>query len=88
MNTNQLVNLLTWIENVNFYEENILNTSNDSDYGCILEVDLIYPQHLFKTHKDLPLCPLYMIPRFFLTLNLDLKLVQINILNYIKFKQN
>nr|CAH7717039.1 unnamed protein product [Callosobruchus chinensis] len=36
--------------------EDILKTLDDSDTGYILEVDLEYPIHLHKIHKDLPLC--------------------------------
>ncbi|XP_030757739.1 uncharacterized protein LOC115883509 [Sitophilus oryzae] len=46
-----------WVESIDFYSENILNTPNDSNIGYILEVDLDYPTKLHNLHKDLPLCP-------------------------------
>nr|CAH7714504.1 unnamed protein product [Callosobruchus chinensis]CAH7717111.1 unnamed protein product [Callosobruchus chinensis]CAH7730238.1 unnamed protein product [Callosobruchus chinensis]CAH7732126.1 unnamed protein product [Callosobruchus chinensis] len=52
----------TWVENIDFYREDILKTLDDSDTGYILEVDLEYPIHLHEIHKDLPLCPQRMKP--------------------------
>nr|CAH7717106.1 unnamed protein product [Callosobruchus chinensis] len=41
----------TWVENIDFYREDILKTLDDSDTGYILEVDLEYPIHLHEIHK-------------------------------------
>ena len=37
--------------------EEILATPDDSDYGCIVETDLKYPQLLHESHRDYPLAP-------------------------------
>lgn len=33
---------------------NVMNISDESDFGYILEVDLLYPDHLHDLHHDLP----------------------------------
>ena len=35
----------------------ILNTSRESEIGYILDVDLLYPDHLDNAHSDYPLAP-------------------------------
>jgi hypothetical protein len=35
----------------------ILKTPDDSEIGCVLEVDLEYPSELHSSHNDFPLCP-------------------------------
>ena len=37
--------------------ERILATTNDSEYGFILEVDLHYPDRLHDEHEIFPLAP-------------------------------
>lgn len=44
------------------YAINITNVPDNSDYGYILEVDLSYPDHLHKHHRDLPFAPEKFIP--------------------------
>lgn len=41
---------------------NITQIPDDSDYGYILEVDIIYPKDLHVKHNDLPFCPEKCIP--------------------------
>lgn len=41
---------------------NVMNITDDNDYGYILEVDLLYPDHLHKSHEDLPFAPEKFIP--------------------------
>lgn len=38
-------------------EIDVLELDDEDPYGYILEVDLIYPQSLHDSHKDLPFCP-------------------------------
>lgn len=40
----------------------VMNISDDNDFGYILEVDLAYPDHLHELHKDLPFAPERYIP--------------------------
>ena len=35
----------------------ILNTSTESEIGYILDVELLYPDHLHDSHSDYPLAP-------------------------------
>lgn len=51
-----------WIKPENIYEETILNVTEDSDFGYIVEVDLCYPKEIFELHKDLPLCAQHLKP--------------------------
>jgi len=46
-----------WVNPDNFDEKTISTILPDSDQGCILEVDLEYPQHLHDLHNDYPLAP-------------------------------
>ena len=36
--------------------------ADDSPVGCILEVDIEYPEKLHELHKDFPLCPEHFVP--------------------------
>ncbi|GFV34834.1 uncharacterized protein TNCV_1451381 [Trichonephila clavipes] len=45
-----------WSDN-NLTEQDILNLSDESDVGYILEVDLEYPSDLHDKHSDFPLAP-------------------------------
>ena len=40
-----------------FTEEFIKNYDEDSDKGCILEVDVKYPKNLHDLNEDLPFLP-------------------------------
>lgn len=41
---------------------NVHSVSDDSEVGYILEVDLIYPDHLHEKHSDLPFAPEKFVP--------------------------
>ena len=44
-----------WTEDLDMYTENFIkNYDENSDYGCVLEVDTEYPKTLWDLHKDLP----------------------------------
>ncbi|XP_049887050.1 uncharacterized protein LOC126381638 [Pectinophora gossypiella] len=45
------------IENPKLECLDILNIPDDSEVGYILEVDLVYPDHLHDLHNDIPFCP-------------------------------
>ncbi|GFY43965.1 uncharacterized protein TNIN_420461 [Trichonephila inaurata madagascariensis] len=45
-----------WSDN-NLTEQDILNLSDESDVGYILEVNLEYPSDLHDKHSDFPLAP-------------------------------
>ena len=49
------LNELETVQHVNL--EDILNTAIYSEEGCILEVDLHYPDKLHDVHQDFPLAP-------------------------------
>lgn len=40
----------------------IMNMSDDAEYGFILEVDLLYPEELHCTHNDYPFCAEKFVP--------------------------
>ena len=44
-----------WTKDLDRYTENFIkNYDENSDYGCVLEVDIEYPKTLWDLHKDLP----------------------------------
>ena len=45
----------TWNDTITLVE--VLNTSDDSEFGFFVEVDLEYPAKLHDLHNDLPLAP-------------------------------
>ena len=46
-----------WMNREQLDSLNILDYDDNGDDGLVLEVDLLYPQHLFEKHQDLPLAP-------------------------------
>ncbi|XP_068993889.1 uncharacterized protein [Neodiprion pinetum] len=53
-------NSFEWVSG--FRECDVLAIPNETEFGCILEVDLEYPEELHETHKDLPLRPEHYVP--------------------------
>ena len=51
------VGCYTWVAREEFEKMDWRVFDEDADMGYILEVDLIYPQHLHLTHNSLPLAP-------------------------------
>lgn len=51
-----------WLTPLEISTFNVNEISSDSSTGCILEVDLKYPEHLHDGHKDLPYLPENLIP--------------------------
>ena len=44
-----------WRKDLDMYTENFIkNYDENSDYKCVLEVDIEYPKTLWGLHKDLP----------------------------------
>ena len=44
-----------WTEDLDMYTENFIkNYDENSNYGCVLEVDTEYPKTIWGLHKDLP----------------------------------
>ena len=52
-----LMDSFAWLSEEEFDGLDILNVSENSDIGYILEVDLEYPTELHDLHSDFPLCP-------------------------------
>ncbi|GFY18274.1 uncharacterized protein TNCV_2046801 [Trichonephila clavipes] len=46
-----------WLNSEQLHKFNVLELDKDSDIGCILEEDLLYPKHLHNKPNDLPLAP-------------------------------
>ena len=52
------VNGFKWIKKVSRFDENFIkNYNEDSNKGCIFEVDVEYPKNLLNLHGDLPFLP-------------------------------
>lgn len=51
----------SWMDESQLDLQSILSIKQDSDYGCIVQVDLQYPSELHDMHRDLPLAPERMI---------------------------
>lgn len=51
-----------WMKKREIKALNLENVSDDSEVGYILEVDVVYPQHLHDSHNDLPFLPESKIP--------------------------
>lgn len=45
-----------------FDVDKILNIADDSETGCIFEVDLEYPDNIHDLHSDFPFCPEHLTP--------------------------
>lgn len=61
MTQNLPISNYSWYNDLDFNDveqikQMILNTSDDSEIGYMLEVDLDYPQHLHDLHNDYPFC--------------------------------
>ena len=57
MSQNLLVKGFKWVKKKilsEFNEDFIKKYDEDSNTGCFLEVDIVYPKELFIFHKDLP----------------------------------
>ena len=49
------INNFRWTEHLDMYTGNFIkNYDENSDYGCVLEIDTEYPKILRGLHKDLP----------------------------------
>lgn len=46
-----------WLSNLQIEKLNIMNISDTSEKGYVLEVDLEYPENLHNLHNDFPFCP-------------------------------
>lgn len=51
-----------WLTRNEIENFNLNELSDTSDFGYILEVDLIYPETLHSLHNDMPFCPENIIP--------------------------
>ena len=52
-----LVNNFEWIEDSQFNEDFIKNYNEKSHEGCFLEVDVQYPEKIYKLHNNLAFLP-------------------------------
>lgn len=51
-----------WVSDIDIYNIDLQNISDESEIGYMFEVDLEYPIELHDRHKDLPLCPEHFTP--------------------------
>ncbi|CAG9790242.1 unnamed protein product [Diatraea saccharalis] len=51
-----------FLNNNEIEELNVLSIDDNAENGYILEVNLLYPEHLHHYHNDLPFCPEKFIP--------------------------
>ena len=52
------INGFKWENGLSRFNENFIkNYDENSDAGYFLEVDIEYPKHFWKSHKDLPFLP-------------------------------
>ena len=47
----------TWVKNIDKIEQKLMNIKNNSSTGCVLEVDLEYPQKSHDIHNDYSITP-------------------------------
>lgn len=52
----------SWMTPQDIVNFEVVQISDDSDIGYVLEVDLEYPKHLHSLHNDLPFCPELIVP--------------------------
>ena len=46
-----------WVKNIDKIKHKLINIKSNSSTGCVLELDLEYPQELHDIHNDYPLVP-------------------------------
>ena len=52
------INGFKWVKNLFKFNESFIKGYNEnSDRGCFLEMDVVYMNNLFNSHKDLPYLP-------------------------------
>ena len=51
------INNFKWVKDIDKIEQKLMRIKNNSSTGCVLEVDLEYPQELDDIHNYYPLAP-------------------------------